>query len=264
MVSEPLTTATSRRVYEDPLERHFAGKRGTERIPGAWPVALEGREGRVAAEVRDLSEGGLLVEILEDAFGTDATEGRIPDCLARIESQFGSGLRVWFTDAQGVPLALDAEVVRVMVGPGPHDGVRLGCRLLRAPDAAEQHQLGFDAAREGRTASTPRGRPVAQALLYATSGPVLGPVATARLRSIDGPRVVLEVDAPADGSDLVARLGAPLVRITVTGRRGPEWDTLARLVDVHRDAGVAGAYAVALEPERPPPRAWRKAARRRA
>jgi hypothetical protein len=170
---------------------------------------------------------------------------------------------VWFPDAagHGLPIVLDAEIVRATVGPDPRDGVRIGCRLLRPPSAAERRLVGLAASHDRRRGFTPRGEHPPHALLFATAGTVLGPLCAVRLLAIDGRRLSLRVDDASP--ELAARFGSPAVRLGLPRGGRLAWDTPARLVEVRRDAAAPGSLAVEVEAELPVPRDVMRGFRRR-
>jgi hypothetical protein len=237
---------------EDALERHFSGKRTAERVACVRPVEVEGAEGRLSALVHDLSETGFLVEIVDGTFAAALDEGRMQDCLEQVRRQFGGGLRVWFPDAAGhsLPIVLDAEIVRMTLGPGANDGVRLGCRLLRTPSDEERRMVGMEPSdvRQGGLVARPGRAP--NVLVYGEAGPVLGPLCAARLVAVDGRRLSLQV---TDAPEVSERLFDATATHIVLARRGRiAWAAPVRLVEVRRGASSsAAALAVEMECEAP-------------
>jgi hypothetical protein len=244
----------------DLLAQHFSGKRSAERLICSREVWLVGAEGRFRARTLDLSEGGALVELLDEAFTSTDRAGHAADCFALAAQNFSSGVRLEFpADAEGRRgLTLDAEVVRLTVGPDPKDGVRAGCRFARPLSAEESAFLGMAAPIEGAEILVPRNGVTAFAFLFAPGHGTVGPLVIAPLLRIYGNRLGGRACVGGDVTRFAAALRAGNLHLAchVSGRR--VWDTHARVLAARPSPLSALDLEIDIAADEVPPRAVRR------
>jgi hypothetical protein len=263
---------------EDLLLQHFSGKRQGERVSALREVSLVGSAGPVRGRTVDVSAGGALIQILDAAFTTAASEGRASTCVGLADRHFHDGVRLEFRAAPiGLPIVVEGEIVRITVGPDAKEGVRAGCRFLRALSPAERVLLGVDPApiMSGSPpvppavtleSSFPKGERLVprrgaapQVLLFATMAGTAGPVCAGRVVALRGRQVEIRVETSGDASRLAARIREGDFRLTMVRALERLWDVSARTVSVR---AVGSTAAVELETTVQPPPAARRHFRR--
>src|SRR5262245_21524887 len=98
----------------DLLREHFSGKRSAERLTCSREVVIEAHGGSVLGRALDVSEGGVLVALVDDEF-LEASASGPGACVALAERRFRGTMRLRFApEAEGLkPLDLPGEVVRI-------------------------------------------------------------------------------------------------------------------------------------------------------
>jgi len=119
----------------------FFGKRAAFRSTTDLPVTVEGARGSFQAVVRDISRGGVLLELHDSRLSARNRPTDLLRYAAMVAAALGRGFRLRIGDAFVSPRA---TVVRMAAAvEQSHAANLLGCRFDRPLTAAECAQLGL-------------------------------------------------------------------------------------------------------------------------
>jgi hypothetical protein len=236
----------------DLLRRHFAARRGSERVPFRSDVLLLGNEGPVKARALDLSETGALVEVVDDLFVAEATSGRAGEMLALAERHLQGAIRVQLTSAGVV---VEAAVVRMDLGTEAGSPLRLGCRFLRPLGVEERVLLGLDVADADARTLVPRRGTAPFLLLFQEGGATAGPLCAARVLAVVGRRIRALAESLPDAEWLSGRLRTSPLAFSLRGAGPTAWSGRARIASV--DAQARSIHVEILADADAPPKALR-------
>ena len=261
---------TASAPVDDPLKAFLSGKRRSERRASAVPLELRGPHGRFAATVLDLSEGGVLVRIDDEAFVDAGPAG----FLELVERHFQKGFEAWFTkEGLGIP----AEVVRMMVDPDEGGHVRLGCRFQRELTPGETARLllgdwealtpvGPGGAKVHEPLPlAPRPGVLAFLLVYDDGAEVVGPRYTARVVGLSDHALAGRIEGPGvmEPATVASRLGAGAIRFRLLVAGAVLWESAGRLVSALPSLEPSPGVEVRIECPEPPPKSVARQFRRR-
>jgi hypothetical protein len=236
----------------DPLLARFSGKRRWERTALRRPVLLVGEGAAFEAALTDLSEGGALVDVTDEAFYGDE------DGLSLVRRTFPAGLEIRVgTEEAG----LRAQVVRIL--PQETGRLALGCRFERPLATSEFRLLGAscagEAPRRGSASRPARPHRPLFVLLFGGDLRVAGPLLVSDLVGLSPGHLLARLaGGPESAESLRQRLGGTALHARVLRGRREYWSGPVRLLAVE----AAGPdWDLCLETGAPPGRSLRRGVR---
>lgn len=256
----------------DQLDLLVSGKREHPRYAVELPVRIKGVNREFDAIARDLSVGGVLIELPEDELAgrEDAHLGPLEQ-LELIETHFRDSFDVQF-NSEGV--VLEAALVRMSVRPEAPDHLFLGCQFAHKLTDALQKKLGVKAGDEGMPGwqdvpeldSLPfeadPARPAYLMILDETDA-VAGPRYMGPLTAMGGDLIVARIDGTTC-DDVIACLAGRDLRVRVMSGARVIWEAEASICATRFMDGRRQGAEIAISPKASPGRKVRKLLRKRA
>ncbi len=254
----------------DPLRAFLSGKRRSPRVSLQIPAILRAGGLEIPAEVKDVSEGGVLISV-DGATIQACGLGGLP--MMALHERLGAGFRLVLP---GMDFERDAVPIRVASPMGEGERVYVGCRFDRPLTASEQRRVGLLDA--GRPIVTPewtaavlldalpiRVRRGARIDVFAHGdGQVVGPRFVGRLLGF-GDSVVGVACTIARDRGVFETIGDDMLTLTFRRRGADLWTTQARPAAVRPGArGPCDVEIGLIAEEAPPPALRRHLVRRRS
>jgi len=210
---------------DDPLHALFSGKRQWIRVPNAQEVTLRGEGGPYAANVIEMSRGGVRMIIRDPQFYETGVDG-----FAFIVQRFPDGAEVRFVSSH---IVRRVRIVRITL----HEQVwlALGCQFERPLSGGEAVRLGV-AAEEADTGEatvpslelTPRSDRPLSLLLHVERREMTGPYAVSRVLAAG--ECAFDVIAPGSPERVAADLANGSLRGTLRAGTRRLWEGPLRVV----------------------------------
>jgi PilZ domain len=254
------------------LDLLVSGKRSSPRYITDMPVRIKGVNAEFEAVARDISTGGVLIELRQDTLAgcEDAGLGTVAQ-LGLVETHFRDNFDVQFS-AQGV--VMESALVRVSMRPETPASLFLGCQFAHPLSEEQQRKMGL----AGGSVGAPAWEDVPE---LETLGLEADPLRPAYLMILDeteavaGPRFMGPLTAVGrdllvariDGTtcdDVTACLAGRDLRVRVMSGARVVWEIEARMLATRFTDGRRQGAEVAVLPRSAPGRKVRKLMRRRA
>ncbi len=255
----------------DPLRLFLSGKRLHKRYEVDKPVEISGAGARFQARAKDLSVGGALIAITEAAVADGSRKGE--DILDTLNRCLSDGFDLHFADEGAV---VEGRMVRLSLLAGQAGVFLIGCQFVELLGANQQEQLGLaslcaeggenreplEAMPDDELPLEPRPGHIVHALVYASDDSLAGPRYAARVVGLGKGALRISIDS-TDPRSVQEALGDEGFELRFVGAKGLMWTSEASLVGARFLDVPGGGVELALQIDRPPARAVRRAFRKR-
>jgi hypothetical protein len=262
---------TTRDAQVDQLDALLSGKRLSRRRDVEMPVRIKAVRREFEALARDLSEGGVLLEVShEELAGAPGAALGPAEQFDLIETHFRDSFDVQFT-RQGV--VVETTLVRMSVRPEAPNAVYFGCEFTHPLSEDLQSRLGVPIPHVGVPAwnkvphlkDLPPGMPEQpmHLLVFDGANNVAGPRYMGPIVAIGGDALVLRVENTSC-EDVTHGLAGRELRIQVMRGARTLWASAATLLATRFVDGPRQGAEVALSTRERPTRKVRRLLRRSA
>ncbi len=258
-------------VAGEQLDLLVSGKRAAPRYICEMAVRIKGVNREFEAIARDISVGGVLLELPEtELAGKKSAQLGPVEQLDLIETHFRDSFDVSFRE-QGV--AVEAALVRMSVRPEAPGMLYLGCQFAHQLTEELQRKLGVGAGTDGVPGwqevvtldelpfEADPGRPAYLMILDETEA-VAGPRYMGPLTAMGGDLLVARIDG-ATCDDVTACLAGRDLRVRVMSGARVVWEAEASMLATRFLDGRRQGAEIAISPKAAPGRKVRKLLRKR-
>src|SRR5262245_6580866 len=232
----------------DAMRAFFSGKRKTDRKAVRHKVEVHGKGNRVVGRTVDVSEGGVLVRIMDEASGTPQPRSSMLATMKSLEAHFQTGVVLGFP---ALAIRIPVTPIRLSDPPSDDEGFLLGFKFDRALEPEEAAKLlPPTSAPVGPLPFVPKPGVTFDALAFAEGLASTEPVLCGRVVGMDGSMLDVRATDPAAAASPEAAASLVRdrqVRLQVIEGDVTVWTGPVHLLAASKAPGAAGGVELRFE-----------------